>query len=276
MAAATTARMSRVRRTERLHFAAGLRLPSACRSSGTRTSCSYRGSRVAGTTAFQRPVCGRDRSGRGVQRLIRRLLDQPLRAVAAATSPVRTRWSRSGRTSFARPTRFVGSTDGRCLWCQRHNNSPLASPTRPSNQPLSLRATGWAEAARDSARVPNPWLDGIPSSGSRGWLSLRPLQHRPRQPTTPSRQGAARRRGRRFMHALRLRPVFGRAAVPPPRAARETVSHLGGRAHAFPGSASRRGRKVLATLRQLPRGGGSWHNGLATAAAQHRSGVAQW
>ena len=38
MAAATTARMSRVRRTERLHFAAGLRLPSACRSSGTRTS----------------------------------------------------------------------------------------------------------------------------------------------------------------------------------------------------------------------------------------------
>ena len=276
MAAATTARMSRVRRTERLHFAAGLRLPSACRSSGTRTSVrtvdrewlerrlsnGLSVDAIAADAGCSASSVGywinhfglwppqRAQSGRGGLEAdeLRSLVQQGLsvRQMAAACG--------------------VSATTIR-RWLRRHDlrTSPSRYARRDGPKPHEILR-----------ECPTHGWTGIPSSGSRGWLSLRPLQHRPRQPTTPSRQGAARRRGRRFMHALRLRPVSGRAAVPPPRAARETVSHLGGRAHAFPGSAPRRGRKVLATLRQLPRGGGSWHNGLATAAAQHRSGVAQW
>ena len=173
MAAATTARMSRVRRTERLHFAAGLRLPSACRSSGTRTSVrtvdrewlerrlsnGLSVDAIAADAGCSASSVGywinhfglwppqRAQSGRGGLEAdeLGSLVQQGLsvRQIAAACG--------------------VSATTVR-RWLRRH---------RPSNQPLSLRATGRPEAARDSARVPSPRLDGIPSTGSRGWLSLR-------------------------------------------------------------------------------------------------------
>ena len=123
--------------------------------------------------------------------------------------------------------------------------APLAAALRARTQPAHYALRDAAQAGRDPARV-RACTAGPPSVrvAAVGQLPLRALQHGARLAAAPAGQGDPRRRSRRRVRAVRLRPLRRRAALPSPRSSAKAFEFARRGSHARSRSSGRRRRSA--------------------------------
>jgi hypothetical protein len=118
---------------------------------------------------------------------------------------------------------------------------------RPT-QAEGLRPCHGAQARR--SRLPTPRPHDVHPRRARQ-LPLQAVPARAGLTLASQGEGDARRRGRRPLRSLRVRPLPSRPSVPPPRPAREGLRAFTSGHHAQPREGARRGSLVHVALREL-------------------------
>jgi hypothetical protein len=112
-------------------------------------------------------------------------------------------------------------------------------------------------AARGHASLPTSRASGLPARRPRH-LPVRSMRPGARRRATPPDQADSGRGGRRLLCVVRIQPIAGSAAVPSPQSRGKVVRTLLPRIQPRDRSSPRRGPKVRAPLRKLPRRSGGW------------------
>jgi hypothetical protein len=206
---------------------------------------------MARTVARGRALDRVDRTRNPPRALDRRLLGEQARAHLAARATASSEGPDSPRAPRgARRGRPLDPRDRSRARPQRYGGPPLAQEVRPQDPAVTIRSR--RQRVVGDARMRSARLDGVRADRARRSVPLRPLQRRGGRRTAAPREGDARRRVRRRVPALRLRPLRRRAPVPSPRSGRKAVPARRTRAHAVARRAARGGPQVRAAVRELP------------------------
>lgn len=162
----------------------------------------------------------------------------PTQSTPPSEGPDRTRSPRAARRG-----RPLDPRHRRRAGAQRYGGPPLAQEVRPQDPAVTIRSR--RQRVVGDARMRSARLDGVRADRARRSVPLRPLQRRGGRRTEAPREGDARRRVRRRVPALRLRPLRRRAPVPSPRSGRKAVPARRTRAHAVARGAASGARKCV-------------------------------